>query len=364
MKCLLRIDNPRPLAYDALRGNAAQTLGGRDRTTKEAIMRRTLFRIVSGVLALAAGLAAGGASAQARFPERIVHMIVPAPPGSGPDAIGRLLGAKLGDMWGQSVVVENVVGAGGNIGHERGAKAPPDGHTMLMGLIGPMSVGGSLQDKMPFDPVKDLAPVTLLIRLANILAVHPGLPVTDLRGLIAYAKQNPNKVRYGHPGSGTSNHLSAEMFNMMAGVKTVGVPYKASSQMTTDLLGGHIEMMFHNAPVVLPHVRKGTLRGLAITTAQRNPAAPDIPSLNEAGVPGYEVTSWYAMYVPAGTPAPLIARLNGDIARALAMPEVKAWIEAQAGVPGGGSPEALAAFQAAETEKWRNLVKAANIKAQ
>lgn len=327
-------------------------------------MGRVFIRIVSGVLAAAAGLAPGLASAQARYPERLVRMIVPAPPGSGPDAIGRLLGAKLGESWGQSVVVENVVGAGGNLGHERGAKSPADGHTMVMGLIGPMSVGVSLGEKMPFDPVKDLAPVTLLIRLANILAVHPSVPATDLRGLIAYVKQNPDKVRYGHPGSGTSNHLSAEMFNMMAGLKTVGVPYKASSQMTTDLLGGHIEMMFHNAPVVLPHVRTGALRAMAITTAQRNAAAPDIPTMNEAGVPGYEVTSWYAMYVPTGTPAPLIARLNADIAKALTLPDVKTWIESQAGVPGGGSPEELAAFQAAETAKWRNLIKTANIKPQ
>jgi tripartite-type tricarboxylate transporter receptor subunit TctC len=308
--------------------------------------------------------ASGGALAQARYPDKPVRMIVPAPPGSGPDAIGRILAAKLTEAWGQSVVVDNVVGAGGSLGHDRGAKAPADGYTMLMGLIGPMSVAVSLGEKIPFDPVKDLAPVTLLIRLANILAVHPSVPVKDLPELIAYAKANPGKLRYGYPGPGTSNHLSAEQFNMMAGVKTSGVPYKASSQMTTDLLGGHIEMMFHNAPVVLPHVRSGALRGIAITGPQRNAAAPDIPTLNEAGVPGYEVTAWYAMYVPAGTPAAIIARLNTDIARALALPDVKTWIEAQAGVGGGGSPEALAAFQAAETVKWRNLIKAADIKPQ
>ena len=315
---------------------------------------------------LAAGLAgaSGVALGQARYPDKPVRMIVPAPPGSGPDAIGRLLGAKLTEAWGQSVLVDNVVGAGGNLGHDRGAKAPADGYTLLMGLIGPMSVSASMGVQMPFDPVKDLAPVTLLIRLANILAVHPSVPVKDLRELIAYAKANPGKLRYGHPGSGTSNHLSAEQFNMMAGIKTSGVPYKASSQMTTDLLGGHIEMMFHNAPVVLPHVRSGALRAIAITGPQRDAAAPDIPTLNEAGVPGYEVTAWYAMYVPAGTPAPIIARLNTDIAKALALPEVKTWIGAQAGVGGGGSPEALAAFQAAEIVKWRNLIKAADIKPQ
>ena len=327
------------------------------------IRKLTALACVAAVL-IASLARIGEAQAQARYPDKPVRMIVPAPPGSGPDSIGRILSAKLGEMWGQSVLVENVVGAGGNLGHDRGAKAPPDGYTMLMGLIGPMSVAPSLGEKMPFDPAKDLAPVTLLIRLANILAVHPSVPVNNLRELIAYAKQNPGKLRYGHPGSGTSNHLSAEQFNMMAGLAISGVPYKASSQMTTDLLGGHIEMMFHNAPVVLPHVRSGALRAIAITGLQRNPAAPEIPSLNEAGVPGYEVSAWYAMYVPTGTPAAIIARLNADIAKVLAMPDVKTWVEAQAGAAGGGSPEALAEFQAAETVKWRTLIKAANIKPQ
>ncbi|MFN0161443.1 MAG: Bug family tripartite tricarboxylate transporter substrate binding protein [Burkholderiales bacterium] len=316
--------------------------------------------LISALIAVATGLA----QAQPRFPERPVRMIVPAPPGSGPDALGRILSAKLSEAWGQSVIVENVVGAGGVLGHDRGAKAPPDGHTMLMGLIGPMAVSVSLGEKMPYDPVKDLAPVTLLVKLANILAVHPSVPANNLRELIAYAKQHPGKLRYGHPGSGTSNHLSAEQFNLMAGLKVSGVPYKASSQMTTDLLGGHIEMMFHNAPVVLPHIRSGALRAIAITSAQRDPAAPEIPTLSEAGLPGYEVTPWYAMYAPGGTPPALIARLNADLIRALALPDVKKWIESQAGASGAGTPEALAAFLAAETVKWRTLVNAAGLKGQ
>ena len=233
-----------------------------------------------------------------------------------------------------------------------------------MGLIGPMSVSISLVQKMPYDPVKDLTPITLLGTFANLLVVHPSVPVNNLRELIAYAKQNPGKVRYGHPGSGTSNHLSAEQFNMLAGLKVDGIPYKASSQMTTDLLGGHIEMMFHNAPVVLPHVKSGAMKGIAITSGQRNQSAPEIPTLNEAGLPGYEVTSWYAMYAPSGTPLPIIQKLNSDIARVLALPDVKAWFDTQAAQAGGGSPEALAAFQAAETIKWRTLIKAADIKAQ
>ena len=334
-------------------------------------MLGNLLKFACAALTVAATcIAVGEASAQTRpaaaqwHPERPVRMVVPAPAGSGPDALGRQLGSKLSEMWGQPVIIDNVVGAGGLIGHERGAKAAPDGYTLLMGLIGPMSVSSSLVEKMPFDPVKDLAPVTLLITLPNILAVHPSVPATNLRELIAYAKQNPGKLRYGYPGAGTSNHLSAEQFNWMAGIKTSGVPYKASAQMTTDLLGGHIEMMFHNAPVVLPYVRSGALRAIAITSSQRNGAAPDIPTMNEAGVPGYEVTSWYAMYVPAGAAPALIARLNADIASVLALADVHSWIEAQAGVAGGGTPEALAAFQSAETVKWKSLSKAVDLKAQ
>ena len=290
--------------------------------------------------------------AQGRFPDKPVKIIVPAPPASGPDSLARLLSTKLGDVWNQPVIIENVVGAGGVIGHDKGAKSAPDGYTILMGLIGPMSVSISLVQKMPYDP------------FANLLVVHPSVPVNNLRELIAYAKQNPGKVRYGHPGSGTSNHLSAEQFNMLAGLKVDGIPYKASSQMTTDLLGGHIEMMFHNAPVVLPYVKSGAMKGIAITSGQRNQSAPEIPTLNEAGLPGYEVTSWYAMYAPSGTPLPIIQKLNSDIARVLALPDVKAWFDTQAAQAGGGSPEALAAFQAAETIKWRTLIKAADIKAQ
>lgn len=302
--------------------------------------------------------------AQGRFPDKPVRMIIPAPPASGPDSLARLLATKLGDVWNQPVIIENVVGAGGVIGHDKGAKSAPDGYTILMGLIGPMSVSISLVQKMPYDPVKDLTPITLLGTFANLLVVHPSVPVNNLRELIAYAKQNPGKVRYGHPGSGTSNHLSAEQFNMLAGLKVDGIPYKASSQMTTDLLGGHIEMMFHNAPVVLPHVKSGAMKGIAITSGQRNQSAPEIPTLNEAGLPGYEVTSWYAMYAPSGTPLPIIQKLNTDIAKVLALPDVKAWFDTQAAQAGGGSPEALAAFQAAETIKWRTLIKAADIKAQ
>ncbi len=328
-------------------------------------MKRFGQAVCAFACALVAGIALlGNAAAQQRpsgaqaYPEKPVRMIVPAASGSGPDAMGRLLGAKLSESWGQPIIVENIAGAGGNIGHERGARAAPDGYTLLMGLIASMSIA----DNLSFDPVKDLAPVTLLIKTPNILVVHPSVPAANLGELIAYAKKNPGKLRYGTPGSTTSIHLASEYLNMSAGIKTEGVVYKSTTQMTTDLIGGHFEMMFHNAGVVIPHIRAGAMRAIAITSAQRSSAAADIPTFNEAGLPGYEATAWYAMYVPSGTSQALIARLNADFRKVLALPDVQTWIAAQAGAAGGGTPEALAAFQAAETKKWKTLIKAAGIK--
>jgi tripartite-type tricarboxylate transporter receptor subunit TctC len=319
--------------------------------------RRGFFRV-----ALTAPVVLSGVARAASFPEKPVRMIVPAPPGSGPDALGRLLARKLGEAWGQPVVVENVLGAGGLIGHDRGAKAAPDGYTMLMGLNGPMSVSSSLNDRMPFDPVKDLAPVTLLMTGPNLLVINPRIPVGTLQELITYMRQNPGKLRYGHPGSGTSLHLAAELLNQMAGIRLEPVPYKSSSQMTVDVIAGHIDLIFHNVPVVLPHVRSGTLRALAITSLKRNPAAPEVPTIAEAGLPGYEITSWQAMYVPAATPRAIIDRINADLLRALGDAELRQWMTANAVVAGGGPPAELAAFQAAETSKWKSLIAAANIK--
>ena len=323
--------------------------------------RRSPLYVLGGVV-----LACIALSAQAQrpsFPSGQVHLIVPAPPGSGPDAMGRLLSAKLSEMWGQPVVVDNVVGASGIIGHDKGAKAPADGHTLLMGLIGPMSVSQTLQPKsMPFDPVKDLAPITMLVKLPNILVVNPKVPVNNLQELIAYGKRNPEKIRYGYPGAGTSPHLAAEQFNLAAGTKFEGIPYKSSAQMTQEVVGGQIELIFHNAPVVMPFIRNGTLRGIGITSATRVAAAPDIPSLAESGLPNFDVTSWYALYAPARTPAALISAINADVAKALASPEIAKWIASQAGEAGGGSPSALADFQAAETQKWKSVINAAGIK--
>lgn len=300
----------------------------------------------------------------AEFPQKPVKMIIPAPAGSAPDALGRLLAQKLNTAWGHQVVIENVVGAGGDIGTDRGAKASPDGYTMLMGLNGPMSVNKTLNDKLSYDPVRDLAPVTLLMKGPNLLVVNPRVPVNNLQELIAFAKSNPGRLTYGHPGAGTSLHLAAELLSQMAGIQLKAVPYKSSAQMTVDVLGNHIDLIFHNVPVVLPHVKSGALRAIAITSLSRNPNLPSIPTISESGLAGYEITSWQAIYVPVATPKSIIAKMNSDLSRALAEPDVQGWMAANMVTAGGGSPAELAAFQAAETTKWKDLIRTAKIKAE
>jgi tripartite-type tricarboxylate transporter receptor subunit TctC len=244
------------------------------------------------------------------------------------------------------------------------AKAAPDGYTLLFNTIGPIAVNVSLFDKLPYDPVKDLAPISLVAKMPNILTVNPGLPVKSLAELIALAKKEPEKLRYGTAGPGTTQHLSGELLNTLAGIKLVGVPYKSSAQMTIDALGGQIEVLFHNAPVLLPHVKSGALRGIAITSAKRSAAVPELPTMGEAGVPDFEVTAWFGFMAPGGTPRPLIEKISADVARIVATPEIQERILSQASEPVGNRPEEYAAFIGAEIVKWRAVIKQANIKAE
>ncbi len=304
------------------------------------------------------------AEAQTRYPDKSVRVVVPAPPGSAPDFLVRLVGQKLGEAWGQPVVIDNVVGASGNIGTERVAKAPADGYTLLFNTIGPIAVNVSLFDKLPYDPIKDLAPISLVAKMPNILTVNPAVPVKNLAELIALAKKEPGRLRYGTAGPGTTQHLSGELLNTLAGVQLVGVPYKSSAQMTTDALGGQIEVLFHNAPVLLPHLKSGGLRGLAITSAKRSSSAPELPTMAEAGVPGFEITAWFGFMAPRGTPQAIIAKIHADVARIVASPEVHDRILSQASEPVGNSPEEYAAFINEEIAKWRAVIKQANVKAE
>ena len=331
-------------------------------------MFNKLIRNACALVALAAAAAAVSSQAQPAaapaFPSKPVKIIVAAAAGSSPDGIARKLATKLTAAWSQPVLIENVVGLGGITGTERASKQPADGYTLLVSTIGAMAVGSSLMDKMPYDPVKDLDSVSLLMVMPNLMVVHPSVPATNLRELIAYAKQNPGKLRYGHPGVGTTPHLSAELLNQMAGLKLQGIPYKSSAQMMIDLLAGHYEVLFHNSSVVLPHAQAGKARILGITSSARIATLPDIPTVAEVGgLPGFAISAWFGLYAPAGTPPELVAKVSADIAAALSQPDVKSWIETQGGTVGGGTPQALAFFQAAETKKWRDMIKSANIKA-
>ncbi len=316
--------------------------------------------------ALAAGLVAPAALAQApAYPAKPVKLVIPGGAGSGPDTLTRIIAAKLAEVWAQPVVAENVVGAGGNIGHERVAKATGDGYTLLLGMIGPMAINPSLQEgRLGFDPVKDLAPVTMISRYPNMLVVHPAVPARTVQDLLAYARANPGKLRYGTPGSGTTPQLSAVMLSSMAGIQMLEVPYKSSAQMTTDLIAGHIDLMFLNPAAVLPHVKSGALRALAITSSTRQPYAPELPTLIEAGVPGYEVSSWYGVFAPAGTPAPVLAKLNADLLKVMAMPDVREQFVSRGDEPFAGTPDQAANYLKAEIAKWNRVIRQGNIKAE
>jgi tripartite-type tricarboxylate transporter receptor subunit TctC len=304
------------------------------------------------------------AQAQLRpWPDKPVRVIVPGPAGSAPDAMARLLGNKLAEAWGQPVTVENIVGASGNIGTDRVAKAPGDGYTLLYNTIGPIAVNVTLfAGKLPYDPAKDLAPVSLVVKTPNLLTVHPGLPFRSVRDLIAAAKKDGGKIRYATAGPGTTQHLSGELLNLLAGIQMTGIPYKSSAQMTTDAIGGQFELMFHNAPVVLPHIKAGSLRALAITSARRSPSVPDVPTMVEAGVNGFEVSAWFGFMAPATTPPAVIQKISTDVARLVATPELQGRMLADASEPVGSTPDEYAAFIKAETAKWREVVKQTNMK--
>ena len=318
--------------------------------------------VFTSIFTINAHAQATSTSSGQAWPVKPVRFIVPAPPGSAPDFLSRIVGQKLAEIWGQTVIIDNVVGASGHIGTERVAKSPPDGYTILFNTIGPIAVNVSLFSKLPFDPVKDFAPITLVALTPNIVCLHPSLPATNVKELIALAKRNPGKMHYGSGGPGTTQHLSGELFNVLAGVKIMHVPYKSSAQMTIDTIGGQIDLIFHNAPVVQPHVKSGKLRGIAVTSAKRQASVPDLPTMIEAGLPGFEVTAWFGLLAPAGTPPGVITKIHDDTVRVLNAADVRERFLTQAAEPSGNTPEAFAAFIQAETVKWAKVIKASGAK--
>ena len=318
------------------------------------ITRRTL---IAGLTAAAAAALPHAAFAQG-YPTKPVTIVVPFAPGGTTDILARIVGQGLSGELGQPFIVDNRAGAGGNIGASLAAKAPADGYTLFMGTVGTHAINQALYKKMPFDPVKDFAPISRVATVPNLLVAHPSQPYKTVKELIAYAKANPGKVTYGSPGSGSSPHVSGELFKSMTGTELLHVPYKGSAPAMTDLLGGQISIMFDNLPSAIQHVRSGKLRPIAITTAKRSPELPDIPTIAEAGVPGYEAMSWFGLFAPAATPKPVLDQLNAALVKVLNQPDVKKKIAEQGGDVVAETPAQFAAFIQSESVKWGKVVKA------
>jgi tripartite-type tricarboxylate transporter receptor subunit TctC len=321
------------------------------------ITRRHAIALAAG--ATLAPTLPGPARAQS-WPSRFVRLVVPFPPGGGTDAIARVVAGKLSDIWGQQMVVENRGGGATNIGTEGVARSDPDGYTVLLQSM-PLAVNRFLFPVLNYDPVADLAPVSLLCEYTNIMAVPISSPAHSVVDFIAYAKANKGKVTFASSGHGTSVHLSGELFKRMAGIEMLHVPYRGAGPALNDLLPGRVDVMFNNIGAVLPLIQGGKLRGLAVTMPKRTPAAPNLPPIAEQGVPGFDVSSWYAIFAPAKTPPEIIRKMHGDIVAALTDTATKERLEQLGVVVVGSTPEALGAFLKSEMEKWGPVIKDAGI---
>jgi tripartite-type tricarboxylate transporter receptor subunit TctC len=319
--------------------------------------------VVRAVAVAALAAFASLALAQAPYPSRPIRIVVPFPAGGTTDILARAVAVKLTETTGQPAVVDNRPGAGGNIGAELVAKSAPDGYTFLMGTVGTHAINPSLYAKMPYDHVKDFAPVILVAGVPNVLVINPSLPVNSVQELIAYIKANPGKVNFASSGSGTSIHLSGELFKTMTGTQITHVPYKGSAPALQDLVGGQVQIMFDNLPSSLALIKGGKLKALAVTSLERSSALPDVPTVAESGLPGFEASSWFGLLAPAGTPKEAIAKINGEVAKWLATPEAKEKLASQGAIAASGlTPDDFAKHIATETTKWNKVVKESGAK--
>jgi tripartite-type tricarboxylate transporter receptor subunit TctC len=335
------------------------------------VTKRRYFRLsmlpsrLPGAVFCAFLLAAASANAQPLgYPLRPIRMIIAFPAGGGSDIVGRALAQQLAELLGQPVVVDNRGGAGGIIGTELGAKAAPDGYTLTIGSSGGFAITPHLNPKLPYDPVKDFAPVGLFTRLTFVLDVHPGVPAASVSELLALAKSRPGRINFGSSGSGATAHLATELFMSLSGARMTHVPYKGAAPAMTALIGGEVEVLFDSMPTTLPHARSGRIRPLAVTTLQRSALLPELPTLNEAGVKGYELASWFGVFAPAGTPRAIVSRLNTAINAATGKPEMRERLSGQGAEPLAGSPEDLASYLRRELDKYGKIIRAAGVKSE
>ena len=317
--------------------------------------------------ALAALAPLGFAQGAAGWPNKPVRIVVPFAPGGTTDILARALAPELSKAFGQTFVIENKPGAGGNTGADLVAKSPPDGYTLLMGTVGTQSINPSLYPKMPYDAVKDVAPITLFAGVPNVLVINPAkaqaMKITDVKSLIAYAKANPGKLNMASSGNGTSIHLSGELFKSMTGTYMVHFPYRGSGPALLALIGGTMDVLFANLPSARPQIKAGKLTALAVTSGERSFALPDVPTIAEAGpVKGFEASSWFGLLAPAGTPPEIVNRLQQETAKALATPALKERLVSQGAIPSGNTPAQFTQFIAAEAKKWAQVVKTSGAK--
>jgi tripartite-type tricarboxylate transporter receptor subunit TctC len=308
-------------------------------------------------MALAVALGCAGAAAQS-YPSKPIRLVVPYPPGGPLDIMARAIGQKLTEAWRQPVVVDNRAGAGGNIGADLVAKGPADGYTLLMGAVATHAINSTLYGNVPYDPVKDFAPVAMVAQVPNILVVNPSVPARSVRELIELARARPGYLKFGSGSTGSIGHLAGELFNTMAGVKMVHIPYKGGAPAMADLLAGQVQLMFDNLANALPNVKAGRLRALAVTTLARSPAMPELPTIAESGLPGFDLSTWFGVMAPAGTPPEIVSKLNAEIARALSAKDMRERLEKMGAEPPiNNTPEHFAAFIRTEAAKYAKVVK-------
>jgi tripartite-type tricarboxylate transporter receptor subunit TctC len=326
------------------------------------MFQKLLSRIIAVSFALVAAAPVAAQSSAQNYPNKPIHIIITFTPGGAPDILGRLLADRLAAAWGVQVIVDNKPGAGGNIGADFVAKSAPDGYNLVVGTVGTHAINGALYQKMPYDMVKDFTPISLLATTPNLLVVHNGVPAKSVRELIALGKKEGN-MTFASAGSGTSIHVSGELFKTMTGIDMTHIPYKGRASAIPDLMGGRVTMMFDNMPSSLTLVREGKLRGLAVTSLKRSPSAPDIPTIAESGLPGFDAVSWFAVFTSPGTPKPIVDKLNAEIVKIIKSPEAGKRLFELGLDPVGSTPEELVTYQRAEITKWTKVVKDSGAKA-
>lgn len=319
---------------------------------------RALSALICGALTL--GTLTPGSARADNYPSRPIRIVVPFATGGTSDLVTRIVGQALGTELKTAVIIDNRPGAGGNIGSELVAQSAPDGYTLLMGTVATHGINATLYKKMPFDPVKDFAPISLVASTPSVLEVNTSLPIKSVAELIEYAQQNPGKLNFGSAGNGSSHHLAGELFSTMTGVKMTHVPYRGTAAAVTDTIGGQVQVIFDTLPSAMPFVKSGQLRALAVTSLQRDPSLPDLPTLAESGLAGYEVGSWYGLLAPAGTPPAIVNKLSTLVAQIVRRPDIKQRLSEQGATPVGGTPAQFAEHIKRELKKWAPVVKASN----